>query len=128
MACLWKVHDGAQKKSIVDAVPNELFAEMPVIYITAITVDKKDSKNMYECPLYKGTMRGPTFVGSWPAFVCCYKISSVISLNATIYDHYLLAKRNKNLKKNQLNWFFLFFSLKKIFLEMDIYNLCLLIQ
>lgn len=49
-------------KSIVEAVPNELFAELPVIYVTAITVDKKDSKNMYECPVYKGTMRGPTFV------------------------------------------------------------------
>lgn len=52
----------SKNKSIVDAIPNELFAEMPVIYITAITVDKKDLKNMYECPLYKGTMRGPTFV------------------------------------------------------------------
>lgn len=52
----------AKNKSIVDAVPNELFFEMPVIYVTAITVDKKDMKSMYECPLYKGTMRGPTFV------------------------------------------------------------------
>lgn len=49
-------------KSIVDAIPNELFNEMPVIYVTAITVDKRDLKNVYECPVYKGTMRGPTFV------------------------------------------------------------------
>lgn len=49
-------------KSIVDAIPNELFAELPVICTTAITIDKKDLKNMYECPVYKGTMRGPTFV------------------------------------------------------------------
>lgn len=49
-------------QSIVDAIPSELFAQLPVIYVTAITVDKKETRNIYECPLYKGTMRGPTLV------------------------------------------------------------------
>lgn len=35
---------------------------MPVIYIKAITQDKQDLRNMYECPVYKTRMRGPTFV------------------------------------------------------------------
>lgn len=48
--------------SIVDAFPKELFPAMPVMYILAVTQDKQDTKNVYECPLYKVRMRGPTYV------------------------------------------------------------------
>lgn len=48
--------------SIVPSRLKELFPEMPVIFIKAITQDKQDLRNIYECPLYKTRSRGPTFV------------------------------------------------------------------
>ncbi|XP_055373637.1 dynein beta chain, ciliary [Condylostylus longicornis] len=51
-----------QLGTIADARMKELFPSMPVIYIKAITQDKQDLKNIYECPLYKIRKRGPTFV------------------------------------------------------------------
>jgi dynein heavy chain len=35
---------------------------MPVIFIKAVTQDKQELRNMYECPVYKTRIRGPTFV------------------------------------------------------------------
>ena len=40
----------------------ELTPSMPVIFIKAIPVVKQDGKNVYECPVYKTQMRGPTYV------------------------------------------------------------------
>ena len=40
----------------------ELTPPMPVIFIKAIPVDKQETKNIYECPVYKTKHRGPTFV------------------------------------------------------------------
>lgn len=54
----WDVQAGI----IVDARPKELFPPMPVINIRAITQDKQDLRNMYECPVYKTRTRGPTYV------------------------------------------------------------------
>lgn len=48
--------------SIVPSRLKELFPQMPVMYIKAITQDKQDTRNIYECPLYKTRARGPTFV------------------------------------------------------------------
>lgn len=48
--------------SIVDAKPKELFAMMPVMYVSAVTLDKQDLKNIYECPIYKVRSRGQTYV------------------------------------------------------------------
>lgn len=39
--------------TIVEAKLKELFPAMPVIYVVAVTQDKQDTKNVYECPLYK---------------------------------------------------------------------------
>ncbi|KAI5737115.1 hypothetical protein M8J76_010191 [Diaphorina citri] len=47
---------------ISDAKLKELFPMMPVIYIKAITQDKQDLRNMYECPVYKTRQRGPNYV------------------------------------------------------------------
>lgn len=47
---------------MADSKLKELFPVVPVIYIRAITQDKQDLKNMYDCPVYKTKMRGPTFV------------------------------------------------------------------
>lgn len=48
--------------SIMSARLKELFPQMPVIYVKAVTQDKQDTKNVYECPLYKTRQRGPTYV------------------------------------------------------------------
>lgn len=54
----WDIETGV----ITDARLKELFPLMPVVYIRAITQDKQDLKNMYECPVYKTRSRGPTYV------------------------------------------------------------------
>jgi hypothetical protein len=33
---------------------------MPVIFVKAVPVDKRDLKGVYECPLYRTRQRGPT--------------------------------------------------------------------
>ncbi|KAL3288579.1 hypothetical protein HHI36_003018 [Cryptolaemus montrouzieri] len=48
--------------SIVEAKLKDLFPTMPVVFIKAITQDKQDLRNMYDCPVYKTRLRGPTFV------------------------------------------------------------------
>ncbi|XP_012283270.1 dynein beta chain, ciliary [Orussus abietinus] len=47
---------------IMDSRQKELSPPMPVINVRAITQDKQDLRNMYECPLYKTRKRGPTYV------------------------------------------------------------------
>lgn len=47
---------------IQDSLLKELTPSMPVIYIKAIPIDKRDLKGVYECPLYRTRQRGPTFV------------------------------------------------------------------
>lgn len=48
--------------SITEAKLKELFPVIPVIFVKAVTQDKQDLRNMYDCPVYKTRMRGPTFV------------------------------------------------------------------
>ncbi|XP_071447818.1 dynein beta chain, ciliary [Hetaerina americana] len=54
----WDIQAGL----ITESRLKELFPPMPVINIRAITQDKQDSRNMYECPVYKTRTRGPTYV------------------------------------------------------------------
>ncbi|NXU59271.1 DYH17 protein, partial [Turnix velox] len=54
----WDVPSGA----MADARLKELAPLMPVIFIRAIPVDRMETKNIYECPVYKTRMRGPTYV------------------------------------------------------------------
>ncbi|XP_039357486.1 dynein heavy chain 17, axonemal isoform X15 [Mauremys reevesii] len=54
----WDIPSGV----ITDARLKELTPSMPVIFIRAIPVDRMDTKNVYECPVYKTRMRGPTYV------------------------------------------------------------------
>lgn len=48
--------EGARWDNIVNSITSprlkELFFEMPVVYIKAITKDKQEMRNVYECPLY----------------------------------------------------------------------------
>lgn len=54
----WDVQAGI----IMDSRLKELFPPMPVINVRAITQDKQDLRNMYECPVYKTRTRGPTYI------------------------------------------------------------------
>ncbi|ESO06977.1 hypothetical protein HELRODRAFT_171012 [Helobdella robusta] len=54
----WDVQSGM----IAEAKLKELAPAMPVIYIKAIPVDRQETKNIYECPVYKTKQRGQTFV------------------------------------------------------------------
>ena len=54
----WDVQTGL----IQEAHLKDLNPAMPVIFIKAIPVDKQETKNIYECPVYKTRQRGPTYV------------------------------------------------------------------
>ncbi|XP_053720928.1 dynein heavy chain 9, axonemal [Synchiropus splendidus] len=51
-----------QTGMIVDARLKELTPAMPVIFIRAIPADKVESKNVYQCPVYKTRQRGFTYI------------------------------------------------------------------
>nr|XP_051697525.1 dynein axonemal heavy chain 17 [Oryctolagus cuniculus] len=54
----WDIQTGV----IAEARLKELTPAMPVIFIKAIPVDRMETKNIYECPVYKTRLRGPTYV------------------------------------------------------------------
>lgn len=51
------VLEGARWDSLMNSLVNarlkELFFEMPLIHIRAITKDKQELRNVYECPIYR---------------------------------------------------------------------------
>ncbi|KAM7334656.1 hypothetical protein ACRRTK_007976 [Alexandromys fortis] len=47
---------------IAEARLKDLTPVMPVVFIKAIPVDRMETKNIYECPVYKTRIRGPTYV------------------------------------------------------------------
>ena len=48
--------------SIRDSILKELYCELPPIFLKALTVDKSEVKDCYECPVYITRRRGPTYV------------------------------------------------------------------
>jgi len=51
-----------QTNLIQESGLKELTPSMPVIFIKAVLVDKQETKNVYQCPVYKTHTRGPTYV------------------------------------------------------------------
>jgi dynein heavy chain, axonemal len=47
---------------IVESKLKELTPPMPVIFVKAILIDRKETKNIYECPVYRTKTRAGTFV------------------------------------------------------------------
>lgn len=47
---------------LAEAKLKELTAPVPVIFVKAIPADRQETKNVYECPLYRTRERGPTYV------------------------------------------------------------------
>eukprot|EP00899_Mesostigma_viride_P009330 jgi/Mesvir1/18399/Mv14277-RA.1 len=56
--CGWDDKGGV----LADSRPKELFVNMPVILIRAVTVDKAEQRDSYMCPVYKTAKRGPSYV------------------------------------------------------------------
>jgi dynein heavy chain len=54
----WDAHTNQLSESKL----KELTPLMPVLFIKAIPIDRKEVKNVYECPVYKTKSRGSTFV------------------------------------------------------------------
>lgn len=54
----WDSHSG----QIAESKLKELTPMLPVLFIKAIPSDRRDTKNIYECPVYRTKTRGPTFV------------------------------------------------------------------
>lgn len=52
----------SQTSQIAESKLKELTPIMPVLFIKAIPLDRRETKNIYECPVYKTKQRGPTFV------------------------------------------------------------------
>lgn len=46
----------------MDAKLKELTPSVPVLFAKAIPLDRVETKNQYECPVYRTRERGPTFV------------------------------------------------------------------
>jgi len=51
-----------QGSSVAESRLKELTPQMPVVLIKAISQDRRETKNVYECPVYKTKDRGPTYV------------------------------------------------------------------
>ena len=54
----WDIQTGLIQESKL----KELSPSTPVMFIKAILLDKQESKNVYQCPVYKTRSRGPTYV------------------------------------------------------------------
>ncbi|XP_007888401.2 dynein axonemal heavy chain 11-like [Callorhinchus milii] len=54
----WDIHAG----HITEAQLKELTPVMPVVFVKAIPNDRQEMRNIYECPVYKTKLRGPTYV------------------------------------------------------------------
>uniref|UniRef100_K7FTG1 Dynein axonemal heavy chain 11 n=1 Tax=Pelodiscus sinensis TaxID=13735 RepID=K7FTG1_PELSI len=54
----WDIQSGV----IAEARLMDLTPAMPVIFVRAIPMERQDTKNIYECPVYKTKNRGPTYV------------------------------------------------------------------
>ncbi|XP_039284796.1 dynein beta chain, ciliary [Nilaparvata lugens] len=54
----WDMQTGV----LADSMLKELFPTLPVLFIRAVTQDKQETRNIYECPVYKTRQRGPTYV------------------------------------------------------------------
>jgi dynein heavy chain len=53
---------GEEQGYLVDMQLKELHPIVPVIHVTAIRRDKQQLTQIYKCPVYVTTLRGPTYV------------------------------------------------------------------
>jgi len=58
----WEVGRGEEQGYLVDMQLKELHPVVPIVHVTAIKRQLKQLTQIYECPVYLTTGRGPTFV------------------------------------------------------------------
>ncbi|XP_061081745.1 dynein axonemal heavy chain 11 [Conger conger] len=58
----WDIQGG----NIAEARLKELTPSMPVIFIRAVPNDRQETRNIYECPVYKTKQRGSTYMWTFP--------------------------------------------------------------
>ncbi|KAG5833962.1 hypothetical protein ANANG_G00281510 [Anguilla anguilla] len=58
----WDIQGG----NIAEARLKELTPSMPVIFVRAVPNDRQETRNIYECPVYKTKQRGSTYVWTFP--------------------------------------------------------------
>jgi dynein heavy chain, axonemal len=51
-----------QTNQIAESKMKELTPPMPLLFIKAVTIDRRETKNVYECPVYRTKSRGPTYI------------------------------------------------------------------
>ncbi len=54
----WDSNTGMIQESLM----KDLTPQMPVMYVKAVPIDKRETKGVYECPLYRTRQRGPTYI------------------------------------------------------------------
>lgn len=57
----WDINRGA----IVECLLKEMFCNMPVIHVKAVTQERQDTRLLYQCPVYKTRTRGHTYVATF---------------------------------------------------------------
>lgn len=58
----WEMGRGDEQGYLVEMQLKELHPIVPIIHVTAIKREKKQTIAMYTCPVYTTSGRGPTFV------------------------------------------------------------------
>ena len=47
--------------ALANSDSKELCAPMPILYVKALAVEKREQKNVFDCPVYRTPARGPTY-------------------------------------------------------------------
>lgn len=58
----WEIGRGEEQGYLVDMQLKELHPVVPIVHVTAIKRELKQLTQIYECPVYLTTGRGPTYV------------------------------------------------------------------
>ena len=58
----WEMGRGDEQGYLVDMQLKELHPVVPIVHVTAIRRELKQTTAIYECPTYVTTQRGPTYV------------------------------------------------------------------
>lgn len=58
----WEAGRGEEQGYLVDMQLKELHPPVPIVHVTAIKRELKQTTAIYECPTYQTTQRGPTYV------------------------------------------------------------------
>lgn len=58
----WELGRAGEQGYLTEMQLKDLHPELPIVHVTAIRRENRQTVAMYECPVYVTSMRGPTFV------------------------------------------------------------------